>query len=121
MVLWSMVLVYTASGQAQSRDLAPIVKDIGPAWQALAVSAGDDELGETARQADRLVALFKEAAVFFGEEKLTDAVEMSQTAAQGAAETAKAARAKDIEIVKRVGTGILNPPYLSSDLPRTTA
>jgi Sec-independent protein translocase protein TatA len=84
------------------------MKEVGPAWQALAVSVGDERLGEAARQADRLVRLFKDAAEFFQREKLKDAADMSQAAAQAAVETAKAARAKDIEAVKRVGTGILN-------------
>jgi hypothetical protein len=103
-----MILMCASSGHPQSRDLPQIMKGIGPTWQALAVSVGEERLGETARHADRLVGLFREAAVSFKKEKLTDAVKMSEAAAQAAADTVKAARAKDMEAVKRVGTGILN-------------
>ena len=68
--------------RSMRRDLPLIMKEIGPAWQALAVSVGDERLGEAARQADRLVRLFKDAADFFQREKLKDAADMSQAAAQ---------------------------------------
>jgi len=87
---------------AQTRDLDPIMKEIGPAFTNLTKGMGERSMAgaDVAKEAEKLQKLFQETSAFMKSKSIQDGVGWANDAANAAGELAKAAKANDSEAMK---------------------
>ena len=94
-----LVFAVTVSLYAQTKDIYPIMKEVGPTFTALGRGMTDRSLSaaDVAKEAEKLQKLFTETGAFMKEKNVTDAVGWAATAATAAGDLAKAAKSNEIE------------------------
>jgi hypothetical protein len=92
-----MVFAVTVSLYAQTKDIYPIMKEVGPTFTALGRGMGDRSMpaADVAKDAEKLQKLFTETAAFMKEKNLEKAVGWANDAAVAAGDLAKAAKANE--------------------------
>ena len=87
---------------AQTRDLDPVMKEIGPAFTNLTKGMGERSMAgaDVAKEAEKLQKLFQETSAFMKSKNIQDGVGWANDAANAAGELAKAAKANDSEAMK---------------------
>ena len=99
-----IALVLTVVGQESALD--PVMKQVGPTFQSLQAGITAKDAAKVAADAAKLEGLFKEAEAFFVKEKLDDAISLAKQAGGAAGETAKAAKAGDMDAATTASAGI---------------
>jgi cytochrome c556 len=95
-----MLLALVLSILAQESELDPIMKQVGPANQALQKALMSGSTSDVSAQAERLRGLFRQAEDFFRSRNITDAEGWAHDASHAAADAAKAAKANDMGTAK---------------------
>ena len=87
---------------AQTRDLDPVMKEIGPDFTNLTKGMGERSMAgaDVAKEAEKLQKLFQETSAFMKSKNIQDGVGWANDAANAAGELAKAAKANDSEAMK---------------------
>lgn len=78
------------------RDITPIMKDVGPAFQSMGKDIQASAAADVQKDAEKLQALFKETGDFMKAQKQDKAVAWAVDAANLAGEIAKAAKSNDM-------------------------
>jgi hypothetical protein len=94
-----MVVAAALTVFAQTRDLDPVMKEIGPTFTGLTAGMRGRSMSaaDVAKDADKLQKLFAEVGTFMKEKNIQDAVGMAKDAETAAADLAKAARANEAD------------------------
>ena len=93
---------------AQTRDLDPVMKEIGPTFTNLTKGMGDRSMpaADVAKDAEKLQKLFQEASAFMKSKSIQDGVGWANDAATAAGELVKAAKANDADAMKAASGNI---------------
>lgn len=94
-----MLAAATLTLYAQARDIAPIMKEVGPAFTALNSGMQNRSMpaADVAKNADKLQGLFKEVSAFMKEKNVADAIAWANDAAAASAALSKAAKENDAD------------------------
>ncbi len=103
-----MLAAVTLTLYAQSRELPPIMKEVGPASGSLTTGMADRSMSaaDVAKTADKLHGLFAEVTTYWKAKNVTDATDWATAAATASEELSKAAKANDYEAMKTAKNNI---------------
>ncbi len=92
-----IVFAVTVSLYAQTKDIYPIMKEVGPTFTGLNRGMTDRSMSaaDVAKDAEKLQKLFVEAGAFMKEKNLEKAVGWANDAAAAAGDLAKAAKSNE--------------------------